>query len=79
LKGGGSLLAVGVTGLTGHFTRGELVACETEAGVEIACGLINYGWTESSQIMGQPSRAIESILGYVSDEELIHRDNLVLL
>jgi glutamate 5-kinase len=79
LKGGGSLLAVGVTGQTGHFTRGELVACETEAGVEIACGLINYGWTESSQIMGQPSRAIESILGYVSDEELIHRDNLVLL
>ena len=48
-------------------------------GKEIARGLVNYSASETRQIMGTPSSEIEAILGYQADEELIHRDNLVLV
>jgi glutamate 5-kinase len=77
---GRSLLPVGVTHVEGEFERGDLVACITMAGqVEIARGLINYSAIESRQIIGRASHDIESILGYVDEPELIHRDNLVVL
>ena len=76
---GSSLLAVGVTGVEGDFARGEAVVCLDASGREVARGLVNYGALEAARIMGQPSHRIESILGYVDEEELIHRDNLVLL
>ena len=44
----------------------------------MARGLVNYDSEESLRIMGKPSDQIESILGYVDEPELIHRDNLVL-
>lgn len=75
---GRSLLAVGVRGVSGEFRRGEVVACVDQQGREIARGLINYGSEETRRIMGQPSHRIEGILGYIDEEELIHRDNLVL-
>lgn len=78
-KRGKSLLAVGVKAVSGGFNRGELVACVDEQGREIARGLANYDAQESSRIKGQPSTRFEEILGYLDDEELIHRDNLVLL
>jgi len=40
---------------------------------------VNYSAEETRQIMGKPSDRIESILGYVDEPELIHRDNMVLL
>ena len=61
-----------------EFTRGEIVSCIDEAGAEIARGLVNYNRMETMQIVGKDSREIENILGYVGDEELIHRDNLIL-
>jgi glutamate 5-kinase len=76
---GSSLLAVGVRGVTGSFARGDVVACVDEEGREVARGLVNYDAQETRRIMGQPSSRIEAILGYLDDEELIHRDNLVLL
>jgi glutamate 5-kinase len=76
---GRSLLAVGVTAVEGDFARGEMVACVAPDGREIARGLVNYSATESRRIMGRPSDAIESILGYVDEPELIHRDNLVMI
>ena len=77
---GRSLLPVGVTHVEGEFERGDLVACITMAEqVEIARGLINYSAIESRQIIGRASHDIESILGYVDEPELIHRDNLVVL
>ncbi len=76
---GRSLLPVGVKSVTGHFNRGELVACIDEHGNEIARGLVNYSAEEAGKIIGQPSDKIESILGYVDEPELIHRDNLVLV
>ncbi|NEX21496.1 glutamate 5-kinase [Thiorhodococcus mannitoliphagus] len=76
---GTSLLAVGVREVRGRFHRGEVVACVDEAGREVARGLVNYDADEAQEIRGKPSSAFESILGYLDDEELIHRDNLVLL
>lgn len=76
---GTSLLAVGVKEIRGRFHRGEVVACVDEAGREVARGLVNYDTDEARQIRGKPSSSFESILGYLDDEELIHRDNLVLL
>ena len=76
---GKSLLPVGVTEVSGKFRRGEVVACEDPEGRQIARGLVNYPATETQLIMRRPSREIESLLGYVNEPELIHRDNLVLL
>ncbi|MDE2260678.1 MAG: glutamate 5-kinase [Betaproteobacteria bacterium] len=76
---GKSLLPIGVTAVSGSFERGELVCCLDEDAHEIARGLINYDADETAKILKQPSEAIESILGYIDEEELIHRDNLVIL
>jgi glutamate 5-kinase len=79
VRDGKSLLPIGVTGCRGDFDRGEVVACVTADGREIARGLINYSSAETLRILRKPSSEIESILGYIDEPELIHRDNLVLL
>lgn len=76
---GSSLLPVGVTRVEGEFERGDLVVCIGPGGEEVARGLVNYSAAESRRIIGHVSKRIESILGYVDEPELIHRDNLVLL
>lgn len=78
-KSGVSLLAVGVSKVEGNFQRGEVVSCISSEGIEIARGLVNYDSKESRQLQGMTSEKFESILGYVDESELIHRDNLVLL
>ena len=75
---GRSLLPVGVKAVAGKFTRGDMVACLAPTGEEIARGLINYDSEECAKIIGQASERIADILGYRDDDELIHRDNLVL-
>lgn len=75
---GKSLLPVGVKEIRGNFTRGELVVCMAPDGREIARGLVNYHADEARKIIGKPSGRIIELLGYQGDEELIHRDNLVL-
>ena len=77
-QSGRSLLAVGVVAVEGDFERGEVVACVDQEGNEVARGLVNYRAAEVNIIKGQPSERIESLLGYVDESELIHRDNLVL-
>ncbi len=76
---GKSLLPIGVTNATGNFERGEVVNCIDLEGREIARGLVNYSAMETQKILRCPSSEIESILGYVDELELIHRNNLVLL
>lgn len=76
---GKSLLPIGVRAVEGDFERGAVVACLAPDGREIARGLVNYSATESRKIMGHSSQDIASILGYIDEPELIHRDNLVLL
>ena len=75
---GRSLLAVGVSRVVGTFTRGELVSCVDSDGTEIARGLVNYNSDEAERIKGQSTESISEILGYREDDELIHRDNLVI-
>jgi glutamate 5-kinase len=76
---GKSLLPIGVTGVTGDFGRGALVACVDAEGREIARGLTNYTSGEIKRVMRRASGEIEAILGYVEGPELVHRDNLVLV
>jgi len=76
---GSSLLAVGIRRVEGQFARGEVVACVDEQGQEIARGLVNYNSQEVAKLLGQSSDKIESILGYVDEEELIHRDNMIII
>ncbi len=79
LHGNTSLLPVGVTAVEGGFRRGEMVICLAPDGREIARGLANYSAVEARKIIGQGSDAIEGLLGYVDEPELIHRDNLILV
>lgn len=74
-----SLLPVGVKASQGVFQRGELVACLGPDGKEVGRGLVNYSSQEVAKIAGHPSQAIEGILGYLDEPELIHRDNMVVL
>lgn len=76
---GKSLLAVGVKSISGQFKRGDLVSCVAENGAEIARGLVNYESKETRKIIGKSSTEFEKILGYSDDDELIHRDNLVII
>ena len=78
-ESGRSLLAVGVTEVRGFFSRGEMVACIDGQDKEIARGLVNYSSEEAKKIKGEPSSRIREILGYLDEEELIHRDNMVLI
>jgi len=79
LGGGKSLLPIGVVAVSGEFERGEVVAIRANEGGEIARGLSNYTADEARRIMRKPSSEIETILGFVDEDELVHRDNLVLL
>jgi len=77
--GGKSLLPIGIVDVHGAFARGEVIACLNAAGREIARGITNYSSAEAKLIHRKPSAEIESILGYMLEPELIHRDNLVLV
>lgn len=79
LRHGKSLLPVGVRRIQGGFERGSVIACRDENGTEIARGLANYPSVEARKIVGRASQDIESLLGYMDESELIHRDNLVLI
>jgi len=78
-SGGRSLLPIGVVDVIGEFRRGDVVGCVKKDGREIARGLVNYSSLEARQIARKPTSDIESILGFIEEPELIHRDNLVLL
>lgn len=75
---GKSVLPVGVKLVEGKFNRGDLIICLDMNGNEIARGLVNYSADEANKIKGSPSKAIEELLGYIDEPELIHRDNLVV-
>ncbi len=78
IRRGKSLLASGITGLTGQFDRGEVVMVRDIAGRDVARGLTNYRSDELRRIMGKRSSQFEKILGRPAFSEVIHRDNLML-
>ena len=75
---GKSLLPIGMTGVEGDFSRGDVIAVRDAQGLEIARGLANYASTEARLICRKPSADIQKLLGYVAEAEMVHRDNLVL-
>jgi glutamate 5-kinase len=78
-ESGKSLLPVGVLQTTGDFQRGDLVVCCDENNQEIARGLINYNITDTNKIIGKSSCEIAKTIGYIAENELIHRDNMSLI
>ncbi len=78
-RGGRSLLPSGVVAVEGDFGVGDCVRCLGPEGREFARGLVNYGAPELARITGVHTREIERVLGYKGSDEVIHRDDLVLL
>ncbi|HLS50710.1 MAG TPA: PUA domain-containing protein, partial [Burkholderiaceae bacterium] len=74
-----SLLPIGVVKVSGDFERGDVVAFTDENGHEYGRGLINYSANDTRRIIGHPSHRIADILGSMSDPELMHRDNMMVL
>jgi glutamate 5-kinase len=79
LAGGKSLLPAGVTACEGTFTRGDVIRVFTDDGVHLASGMANYGADEVRRILGLHSDQITATLGFDYGEEVIHRNNLVLV
>jgi glutamate 5-kinase len=77
-KRGKSLLAVGVTEVTGRFERGEVLLIRDGQGREVARGLTNYAADELRLIMGKKTNQFEKILGRQAYAEVIHCDNMVV-
>ncbi len=75
---GKSLLPIGMTGVEGEFSRGEVIAIHDVAGQEVARGLANYASAEARLLCRKSSTDIEALLGYIAEPEMVHRDNLVL-
>jgi glutamate 5-kinase len=79
LKGdGSSLLPIGMTGVVGDFSRGEVIAIVDGQGQEVARGLANYAAAEARLLCRKPSGQMAELLGYAAEPEMVHRDNMVL-
>ncbi len=78
LRGGASLLPVGVTRIEGAFSRGDAVVIRAGDGSELGRGLVAYDADEAARVLGKASREIEAVLGYPGRAEMIHRDDMAL-
>ena len=78
-KGNKSLLPAGVRGVDGSFKRGDAVDITTESGERIACGISNYSAADIEKIKGARSDKIEGLLGHGYGDEVVHRDNIVVI
>lgn len=79
LHSGRSLLPAGVTGTRGRFESGDTISVLSADGIEVARGVSAYSDHDTARIMGRRSAEIETLLGFRGREELIHRDDLVIL
>jgi glutamate 5-kinase len=79
LLGGKSLLPAGVTRAVGRFERGDTVSIIGPDGVEVARGICAYSDNDTARIIGRKSADIEALLGFRGRDEIVHRDDLVLL
>jgi glutamate 5-kinase len=76
---GKSLLPSGISKINGVFDRGDAVSCVGPRGKEFARGLVNYNASELERIKGLRTQQIEKVLGFKYSDEVIHRDDLVVL
>ncbi|MFN4038067.1 MAG: glutamate 5-kinase [Erythrobacter sp.] len=79
LRGGASLLAAGIVGVSGTFRRGDLVSIVSLKGERLAQGLAEYDAAEVQLIAGRRAEDQAERLGYAPRAAVIHRDHLVLL
>ena len=79
LNNGKSLLAAGITKITGSFNKGENVLIVDQNEKHLARGLASFNSIEINKIKGKQSKEIEKILGYLSKSEIIHKDDMVML
>ncbi len=79
LAHGGSLLPAGVQSVTGDFEHGDPIRIVSTEGRALAVGLAGYGSDDLARICGRQSAEIETILGYSFGDEVIHRNNMILL
>jgi glutamate 5-kinase len=79
LMGGKSLLPAGVTRAVGRFDRGDTVSIIGPDGTEVARGICAYSDSDAARIIGRKSAEIEAVLGYRGRDEIVHRDDLVLI
>ena len=75
---GKSLLPIGMTGVEGNFSRGDVIAVRNPQGREIARGLANYASAEARLLCRKSSAEFERLLGYSAESEMIHRDNMIV-
>ena len=78
LKKGASLLPSGVVSVIGKFKTGDILEISTKNKEIIGKGIVSYDYKEVKLILGKNSKQIEEILGYISSDELIHRDNMII-
>jgi len=76
---GKSLLPAGVKAVEGDFQRGDIIYITDTEGAGIACGIVNYSSKDLQVIKGANSKRIHDLLGYEYGQEVVHRNNLVLL
>jgi glutamate 5-kinase len=79
MNNGKSLLAAGITKITGYFNKGENVLIVDQNEKHLARGLASFNSSEINKIKGKQSKEIEKILGYLSKSEIIHKDDMVML
>ena len=79
LARGGSLLPVGMTRIEGEFDRGDTVCITDSAQRELARGIANYSADDLKRIARHQSDEIETLLGYHYGDEVIHRNDMVIL
>jgi len=79
VHGGKSLLPAGIVEVRGKFRIGDPVACVDSSGRAVARGLVAYAFDAVERIARRPTREIAQVLGYSNGDEVIHRDDLVLL
>lgn len=79
IKKGKSLLPSGIVDAVGNFDIGDVVEIEDRKNIKIARGLVNYSAVEVEKIKGSKSSEIEKKLGYKYEDEVVHRNNLVLI
>ncbi len=78
-EGGKSLLAAGITNISGSFGVGAVVSLDVDGGPAFARGLVGYSSVELGKIKGARTTDIEATLGYKMVDEVIHRSDLVLI
>ena len=79
LLSGKSLLPAGVVRAAGRFERGDTVSILAPDGTEVARGICAYSDGDAARIIGRKSAEIENLLGFRGRDEIVHRDDLVLL